>query len=231
LPHTVGDSLHLEFVTQPLPSVQLDRAAVSVCPTEGSLQKHLPAGLVTQQCDIQPLPGVQHSKAAGNRTEGPSQPLLQVGSVTEFSPTRPGTADVQQLTKSATVEVSQSRPGTVDVLHSETLPLPVEPPLPFIDEDFAIPPSVGEPAKPLLKTSSLRDKAFVLPRNKDGEFEVFVDKILPPLSQVRETNPVFSPDYFAALHLMVNAAGPSYPVGTPNHLGARLPLQHTALKL
>ena len=38
-------------------------------------------------------------------------------------------------------------------------------------------------------------------------------------------------EYFVALHKLVAAEGATYPAYTPNHMGARIPLQHTRLKI
>ena len=107
----------------------------------------------------------------------------------------------------------------------------VEPLLPFVDEDICVVHGIESPAKPLVKTSMLKDKVFVLPRNTEGEYDIFVDKVLPILTGELEPNEVYSPDYFVALHKLVSAPGTSYPEGTPNCLGARIPLQHTTLNL
>ena len=64
-----------------------------------------------------------------------------------------------------------------------------------------------------------------------GEGNLFVDKLLPSLNNPFLVNIKFPPDYFCALHELVNSAGPFYPKGTPNYLGARIPLQHTGLNL
>ena len=87
-------------------------------------------------------------------------------------------------------------------------------------------PSLLKPAVPLLKPSTLKDLTVNLPGNK-----TFVDKVLPALESQFPVNTIFPPDYFCALHKLVSSAGPHYPTGTPNHLGARLPLQHTGLNL
>lgn len=102
---------------------------------------------------------------------------------------------------------------------------------PFLEEDLPSLPALGTPAQPLLKTSDLKDNIFVLPRNPTGKYQVFIDKALPPLAEPLIMNEVFNPDYFVALYKLVNAPGPSYPEGTPNYMGARLPLQHTTLNL
>ena len=102
-----------------------------------------------------------------------------------------------------------------------------EPSLPFADEDFcSSKPSAVQPAAPLLKTSSLKDLIVTLPCNNS-----FTDKVLPPLEKQFPVNRSYPPEYFCALHQLVNSAGMYYPKGTPNHLGARIPLQHTGLNL
>ena len=58
-----------------------------------------------------------------------------------------------------------------------------------------------------------------------------MDKVLPVLGNQFSQNTKFPPDYFCALYQLVSSAGPYYPEGTPNHLGARIPLQHTGLNL
>ena len=111
---------------------------------------------------------------------------------------------------------------------SETSKIPLfEPSLPFADEDIcSVSASSVKPAAPLLKTSSLRDMIVALPGNQS-----FTDKVLPPLEDQFPVNQCYPPEYFSALHQLVNAAGPHYPEGTPNHIGARIPLQHTGLNL
>ena len=137
--------------------------------------------------------------------------------------------DSPHVAKSAGASTSQPTLGPHNPANAP--PPLVEPSLPFVDEDHSDPHSVGSPAKPLIKASLLKDVAFVLPMNKEGRYEVFVDKILPPLSVAHEPHEAFSTDYFVALHKLVSAPGPSHKKGTPNYLGARIPLQHTTLKM
>ena len=64
----------------------------------------------------------------------------------------------------------------------------------------------------------------------------FKDKVLPAPKHKLETNCVFTPDYFVALHHITAATGyrldgTQYPANTPNHLGARVTLPHTRLQL
>ena len=64
----------------------------------------------------------------------------------------------------------------------------------------------------------------------------FYDKVLPAPTHPIKINQVFTPDYFIALHNLTTAAGvrddgSSYAAFTPNHLGARMSLPHTKLRL
>ena len=102
-----------------------------------------------------------------------------------------------------------------------------EPALPFIDvETCPMSSSTVQPAAPLVKVSSLKDLTVDLPGSK-----IFIDKSLPPLKTPLSQNMKFPSEYFSGLHHLVNSAGFYYPEGTPNHLGARIPLQHTNLNL
>ena len=94
------------------------------------------------------------------------------------------------------------------------------------EEIYPVMASTVKPAAPQLKTSDLRDLIVKLPGGNS-----FTDKILPPLTSQFPVNDRFPPEYFCALHELVNSAGLYYPSGTPNHLGARIPLQHTGLQL
>ena len=102
-----------------------------------------------------------------------------------------------------------------------------EPSLPFADEDISSSrTTLFKPAAPMLKTSALKDLCVQLPGNQP-----FLDKVLPPIQSQFTVNQDYPPEYFSALHQLVNSAGTHYPQGTPNHLGARVPLQHTGLNL
>ena len=61
--------------------------------------------------------------------------------------------------------------------------------------------------------------------------KVFLDKKLPPCTEDLRENSSFGMDYFVTLHKITSAPGTYYPAGTPNHLGARIPLKHTKLKI
>ena len=102
-----------------------------------------------------------------------------------------------------------------------------EPSLPFTDEDtYPCQSSLIQPAAPLLKTNSLKDLCVTLPGGKS-----FTDKVLPPQERRFQVNRNYPSAYFCALHHLVNSEGTHYPEGTPNHLGARIPLNHTGLNL
>ena len=91
---------------------------------------------------------------------------------------------------------------------------------------------ISEPAKPVLKASKLSKTYFVLSQSTAGESAmVFADRKLPARQVQIEPNLHFSADYFVALHQLVAAAGPHWQAGTPNHVGARIPLQHTGLHM
>ena len=140
-----------------------------------------------------------------------------------------------QLNQASNVRSAQAGPSRTTATaqsskpaQSETKIIPLfEPSLPFADEDVcSVSTSLVQPAAPLVKTSSLRDVNVALPGNNS-----FIDKVLPPLEEQFPVNQQYPPEYFSALHQLVNSAGPHYPGGTPNHLGARIPLQHTGLNL
>ena len=101
--------------------------------------------------------------------------------------------------------------------------------LPFdgIDEDIAAPAQeTPKPAEPLLRTSSLKEVQHHLHGS-----QAFIDRALPPPATKTRPNSEFTMSYFTALHSMVSAPGRSWPEWTPNHLGARIPLRHTHLKV
>ena len=82
------------------------------------------------------------------------------------------------------------------------------------------------PAKPSVKMSQLADTCVVLPENR-----IFLDKVLPSTNVRFELDPNFSTDYFVGLHNLVVSQGVDYPYGTPNYMGARVPLAHSRLKI
>ena len=92
--------------------------------------------------------------------------------------------------------------------------------------DGSILPAAPQPAKPLVKPSTLKETCFILPSN-----QVFVDKILPPIAAALNECGDFPLQYFLGLHTLVSAPTISYGAFTPNYLGARIPLQHTRLNI
>jgi hypothetical protein len=110
----------------------------------------------------------------------------------------------------------------------------MEPSLPFVDEEACnfLPSAV--PAQPLLKPSRLSDAYFYLGVNtctgREGP-SIFMDKKLPATAVNLKENEQFSMDYFVTLHKLAAAPGPHYPARTPNHIGARIPLRHTGLRI
>ena len=84
---------------------------------------------------------------------------------------------------------------------------------------------------PLLATATLRENYFVLPHDDDGKARIFIDRKLPESEIESFENSSFPTSYFVNLHERVAASGPTYPAGTPNLLGARIPLQHCKLKV
>ena len=87
-------------------------------------------------------------------------------------------------------------------------------------------PDVPVPAKPMLRPSVLKENCFILPGNS-----VFVDKVLPPVNDPLSPHATYPTEYFVALHKLVSDPGSLYPANTPNHIGARIPLQHTKLNI
>ena len=87
-------------------------------------------------------------------------------------------------------------------------------------------PGIQKPAEPLLKTSSLKEVNLPL---QGGQ--VFIDRQLPPPIVKSKPNSNFSMTYFTALHSIVVAKGSTWPEWTPNHLGARIPLRHSKLRV
>ena len=101
-------------------------------------------------------------------------------------------------------------------------------PLPFASCD--IPTEFSVPAKPVAKTSHLKEFKI----NYYGKS--FTDRILPPPAQTLVAHPRFTPTYYVALHNLAACAGRDgngfgYPANTPNYRGARIPLAHTGLKI
>ena len=89
--------------------------------------------------------------------------------------------------------------------------------------DFISPPRA--PAQ--LVVSSLQKTYFYLSQGK-----LFVGRKLPAISlQPKPNFRDIDIDQYVALHNAVTSAGLHYPAGTPNYLGARIPLPHNKLNL
>ena len=101
--------------------------------------------------------------------------------------------------------------------------------LPFHGES-KIPDMLGVAPKQIQKISKLSDLSVTLPD------VIFQDKVLPPPEHALLVNEVYTPDYFIALHNICSMSGmkgdgTQYECYTPNHIGARISLPHTKLKL
>ena len=111
---------------------------------------------------------------------------------------------------------------------ADSLSSRIEPSLPFNSSDdmegFTV------PAKPILKPSLLNTCRFTLPSGK-----CFLDKVLPRPTVKMVEHSRFNAAYFIDLHNRVATAGQrgqySWQHGTPNYLGARIPLEHTTFNL
>ena len=101
--------------------------------------------------------------------------------------------------------------------------------LPFADlAELDVPFSTAP--KDIHKVGSLPDLKVTMPVGH------FYDKVLPLPSHKLVVNQVFTPDYFVALHNITSAAGvredgSAYGAFTPNHIGARVSLPHSKLRL
>ena len=105
---------------------------------------------------------------------------------------------------------------------------PLFPFLPFMDDPNLL--DGPAPAKPVLRTKDLE----ILPVMVNGK--QFEDRQLPAPKVSLSPHPRFTPTYFVALGNIVAASGYdhqgfSYPADTPNFMGARIPLVHTALNI
>ena len=81
----------------------------------------------------------------------------------------------------------------------------------------------------------MADTYFSLPRSDSctGEhgLHTFRDKKLPNCEFQLLENKDFTTDYFVTLHKITVSPGPHYAAGTPNFMGARIPLRHSKLNL
>ena len=119
--------------------------------------------------------------------------------------------------------------------YSVTRAAPSEPSLPFVDAELHDFQSLAKLARALVKPSKLPDAYFHLGMNSctGGEkgSNIFLDKKLPVSAVNLKENEKFNTDYFVTLHKLTSAPGFHYPARTPNHLGARIHLKHTSLKI
>ena len=143
--------------------------------------------------------------------------LLQPES--QHGPNQEGGTSVHNVSAPGVQEALVSLSSTPVTSHVDTV-------LPFTNPDDCMLPPVPQPAKPLVKPSTLKETCFILPGNK-----VFVDKVLPPINVALTQRVDFPVEYFVGLHLLVAAPTTTYPAYTPNYLGARIPLQHTRLNI
>ena len=100
--------------------------------------------------------------------------------------------------------------------------------LPFSGVD--IPSNFTVPAKPVAKTSSLKEVKISYNNS------TFIDRQLPPSTKTLTPHQRFTPTYYVALHNLVASGGDHgngfrYPPNTPNYKGARIPLAHTGLNI
>ena len=89
---------------------------------------------------------------------------------------------------------------------------------------------MGTAPKQVYKVSELQELSVPIPGSN------FLDKILPAPEHKLVVNVAFTPDYFIALHNIcsmpgVKGDGTRYDSYTPNHIGARISLPHTKLKM
>ena len=134
----------------------------------------------------------------------------------------------------STVAEATSVPVQTPSFTTASLPS-LEPSLPFIDEEeTSVPSSPASPARALVKPSSLSDSYFYLGANTCTGSQaacIFNDKKLPACTVDLKENKSFGMDYFVTLHKITAAPAMHYPAGTPNHVGARIPLRHTKLNI
>ena len=125
-------------------------------------------------------------------------------------------------------------PSTTPIVLASEKQTMFEPSIPFQDLDLTGDLSessraLTQPAKPLLKMSSLQKTFFYFQHN--GQHKVFTDMKLPPPNQSPVPDERFNSNYFITLSNIVSAPGPAWPAGTPNHKGARVKLVHTTLRM
>ena len=123
---------------------------------------------------------------------------------------------------------SKSTKKTTNLTVSEVRSAKIEPTLPFCNSDIM--EGFEAPVKPVLKTGSLKPCRFVLPGGK-----CFMDRELPRPTVPLVEHTLYNATYFINLHHRSIAPGQrgqyKWKEGTPNYLGARIPLEHTTFNL
>ena len=145
-----------------------------------------------------------------------------------WDPKQPSPINPRALATTSAVEDSTRARKVPNLVRSDVPSAMIEPLLPFGSSDdmagFEI------PAKPILKPGLLKSCGFVLPNGK-----CFMDKILPRPSVQLVENDDFNSAYFVDLHHRATAPGQrgqyTWKQGTPNYLGARIPLKHVKFNL
>ena len=80
---------------------------------------------------------------------------------------------------------------------------------------------------PQFKLSEVPKQCVVLPA-----YKVFIDRVLPqPNVDVIKSDPNFTPKHYVRLYEQVSAPSPYHKSGTPNYMGARIPLRHNRLNV
>ena len=141
-----------------------------------------------------------------------------------------GELSIDNAAKVSTADTlkTSSMQKKTNLILADSLSSSIVPTLPFGSSDdmegFIV------PAKPILKPSLLKTSRFTLPSGK-----CFLDKVLPRPTVKMVEHKKFNAAYFIDLHNRVAAPGQrgryTWQHGTPNYLGARIPLEHTTFNL
>ena len=233
--------------TPPLTLSSTSPAKQHLAPVRATRQ-HVVSSLVTapmsQSCQGTASitgPCVTDQQSNYNSVSRSSQPASDMGSAcpsTLSSPVSVTASDLWNTLQSSvssaamvsTTPASSSSPGekVPNLVTSDSSAPRIEPTLPFeCSDDLDV---FLTPAKPILKPNLLKPSRFVLPNG-----QCFVDKMLPCPSVQLVEHGKFNASYFINLHNRTAAPGHrgqySWPHGTPNYLGARIPLEHTTFNL
>ena len=129
------------------------------------------------------------------------------------------------------VQHKEAQPGAVDTgmhqHHQDSTQL--DPILPLHGEDLLFSKSCLKPAEPVAKVASLPAAWFYY--NHGNEGKIFMDRKLPQTESIPAPHARFDNNFFKTLGDLVSAPGPTWPQGTPNHIGARVKLVHTNLNI